>query len=139
MVEETRQGLRIGAGRTCVIVRDARDNRGTAHRPARRRHHGRDVVVSPGDLLTPGRVGALAAIGKVDVEVYERPRVAVLSTGNEVVEPGQPLAPGQIYDVNRYTLAAIVAAHGGVPEPHRSVHDDIDALTAALDEAPGPT
>jgi molybdopterin molybdotransferase len=92
------------------------------------------VVVASGDLLTPGRVGSLAAIGAADVEVYERPRVAVLSTGNEVVEPGHALAPGQIYDVNRYTLSAIIAAHGGVPQPHRVVHDALDALTEALDE-----
>jgi molybdenum cofactor synthesis domain-containing protein len=92
------------------------------------------AVVTRGDLLTPARVGALAAIGVADVDVYARPRVAVLSTGNEVVDPGQPLAAGQIYDVNRYTLAAIISAHGGVPEPHRIVHDAIDALTGALDE-----
>ena len=95
------------------------------------------VVVSSGDLLTPGRVGSLAAIGAADVEVYERPRVTVLSTGNEVVEPGHALAPGQIYDVNRYTLSAVIAAHGGLPQPHRVVHDRLDALTGALDEAMG--
>jgi molybdopterin molybdotransferase len=95
------------------------------------------VVVSSGDVLTPARVGALAAIGAVEVDVYERPRVAVLSTGNEVVDPGHALAPGQIYDVNRYTLSAIIDAHGGVPEPHRIVHDAIDALTGALDECRG--
>ena len=85
-----------------------------------RRHLARGaIVVRRGDLLNPSRIGALAAIGCADVEVYAQPRVAILSTGNEVVEPGQPLAPGQIYDVNRFTLAAVVAAHGGVPEPHR--------------------
>jgi molybdopterin molybdotransferase len=92
-----------------------------------------DQVVSAGDLLTPSRVGALAAIGCSDVEVYAKPRVAILSTGNEVVEPGQPLAPGQIFDVNRFTLAAIVSTHGGVPEAHRAAQDTVDALLAALD------
>jgi molybdopterin molybdotransferase len=92
-----------------------------------------DRVVSAGDLLTPSRVGALAAIGCRDVEVYAKPRVAILSTGNEVVEPGQPLAPGQIFDVNRFTLAAIVSTHGGVPEAHRAAQDTVDALLAALD------
>ena len=91
------------------------------------------VVVAAGDVLTPGRVGSLAAVGRVDVEVYARPRVAILSTGNEVVEPGQTLVPGQIFDVNRFTLAAIVGAHGGVAEPHRAVPDSVDALTTALD------
>src|SRR5207245_5026994 len=81
----------------------------------------------------PARVGALAAIGHRDLQVYERPHVAILSTGNEVVEPGQPLAPGQIFDVNRFTLAAIVAAHGAVPQAHAPAHDTLDALVAALD------
>jgi len=92
-----------------------------------------DRVAAAGDYLTPSRVGALAAIGSVDVEVYARPRVAILSTGNEVVEGGRPLEPGQIYDVNRFTLAAIVAAHGGVAEPHRPVGDTVDALVVALE------
>jgi molybdopterin molybdotransferase len=92
-------------------------------------------VIAAGDVLTPSRVGALAAIGCAGVEVFAKPRVAILSTGNEVVEPGAALAPGQIFDVNRFTLAAIVAAHGGIPEPYRSVQDSVDALTTALDAA----
>ena len=92
-----------------------------------------DVIVSSGDLLTPSRIGALAATGCAVAEVFAKPRVAILSTGNEVVEPGRALAPGQIYDVNRFTLGAIVGAHGGVPEPHRAAEDSVDALVAALD------
>ncbi len=91
------------------------------------------VVVRLGEPLNPARVGAIAAIGHRDLQVYERPRVAILSTGNEVVEPGEPLAPGQIFDVNRFTLAAIVAAHGGIPQAHAPAHDTVDALVAALD------
>ena len=90
-------------------------------------------VVEMGTVLTPSRVGSLAAVGSVDVEVYAHPRVAILSTGNEVVEPGQALKPGQIFDVNRFTLAALVDAHGGVPESRRAVHDSVEALTSALD------
>jgi molybdopterin molybdotransferase len=92
-----------------------------------------DRMIASGDLLLPGRVGALAAIGCADVEVFAKPRVAILSTGNEVIEPGQPLSAGQIYDVNRYTLGAIVTAHGGMPEPQRAVQDTVDALVEALD------
>jgi molybdenum cofactor synthesis domain-containing protein len=95
------------------------------------------LVVNPGEVLTPGRVGSLAAVGRADVEVYERPRVAILSTGNEVVDPGQALAPGQIFDVNSFTLAAIAAAHGGVPERHQAVQDSLAALTEALDACAG--
>src|SRR5206468_11622279 len=53
-----------------------------------------DRVIASGDLLTPGRIGALAAIGHIDVEVFAKPRVAILSTGNEVLEPGQSLPEG---------------------------------------------
>ena len=89
-------------------------------------------VLRTGDVLTPSRVGALAAIGAADVEVFARPRVAVLSTGNELVEPGQPLGAAQIYDINRYTLASIIEAHGGVPVPLSTVADTLEALDEAL-------
>jgi molybdopterin molybdotransferase len=91
-------------------------------------------VLSAGTLLTPSRVGALAALGRADLRVYARPRVAILSTGNEIVDPGVPLQPGQIYDVNRFTVAAVVAEHGGVPAIHRTATDTIDDLSRAVDE-----
>src|SRR5262249_33556857 len=87
--------------------------------------------IAAGERLTPGRTGALAAVGCTSIEVYARPRVAILSTGNEVIEPGERLAPGQIFDVNRFTLSVIVGAHGGVADPRPAVHDDLDALGAA--------
>jgi molybdenum cofactor synthesis domain-containing protein len=93
------------------------------------------VVLEAGTTLTPSRVGAAAALGLDAVAVYARPRVAILSTGNEIVDPGRPLAPGQIYDVNRFTLAAVVAEHGGEPVPYRTASDTIDDLARALDEA----
>jgi molybdopterin molybdotransferase len=96
-----------------------------------------DRVVRRGDWLNPSRIGALAAVGCEAVDVYARPRVAVLSTGNEVIDPGMPLAPGQIYDVNRFTLASVVAAHGGVAVPHPPVGDTLDALERALDACAG--
>jgi molybdopterin molybdotransferase len=57
-----------------------------------------------------------------------------LSTGNEIIEPGQALAPGQIYDINRYTIAALINQHGGVARPRRTALDTIDDLTRVLDE-----
>jgi molybdenum cofactor synthesis domain-containing protein len=95
------------------------------------------TVLRAGELLNPGRLGAVAAIGRKEVAVYAKPRVAILSTGNEVVEPGTPLAPGQIYDVNRFTLSSIVDAHGGVADPRPPAEDTIDALVAALDACAG--
>ncbi len=95
------------------------------------------VVVRRGDVLTPSRVGALAAVGCASVEVFAKPRVAILSTGNEVVEPGRELKPGHIYDVNRFTLSAVVASHGGTPDPKRPAQDSLEALVAAMDDCSG--
>jgi molybdenum cofactor synthesis domain-containing protein len=90
------------------------------------------TVLHAGDLLSPSRIGALAALGFGEVDVYRKPAVAVLSTGNEIVEPGRDLAPGQIYDINRYTLSAIVAQHGGRPMPYATARDTIEALDDAV-------
>jgi molybdopterin molybdotransferase len=90
------------------------------------------TLLSPGDVLNASRIGALAAIGATDVDVYAQPRVAILSTGNEIVEPGQTLAPGQIYDINRYTLASIIGAHGSVAVVHPTVSDSLPALSHAV-------
>jgi molybdopterin molybdotransferase len=92
-------------------------------------------VLAAGDLLNPSRIGALAATGATDVAVYARPRVAILSTGNEVVAPGKPLGPGQIYDINQYTLSTVIQAHGGVPVIKPTAPDDLRALTEAVLEA----
>jgi molybdenum cofactor synthesis domain-containing protein len=91
------------------------------------------VVVAAGDTVNSSRIGALAAIGVSSIEVYERPRVAILSTGNEIVEPGQALQPGQIYDINRFTISAVVAENGGVAVPRPPAPDSLDALLSTLD------
>jgi molybdenum cofactor synthesis domain-containing protein len=90
------------------------------------------AVLAAGELLNPSRIGALAAMGVTEALVYARPRVAILSTGNEIVPVGQPLGPGQIYDVNSHTLAAVIRAHGGVPVPRPTVADTLPELTEAL-------
>jgi molybdenum cofactor synthesis domain-containing protein len=91
------------------------------------------AVLQPATMLNASRVGALAALGLTEVGVFAKPRVAILSTGNEIVEPGQPLAPGQIYDINRFTLAALVAEHGGVPVRYRIAADTIEDLSRSVD------
>jgi molybdopterin molybdotransferase len=95
------------------------------------------VVLRRGDLLTPSRVGAMAAIGVDGVDVFAKPRVAILSTGNEIVEPGDALPAGAIYDINKFTLAAIITEHGGEAVPLRTASDTLDDLGRALDEAAG--
>jgi molybdenum cofactor synthesis domain-containing protein len=92
------------------------------------------AVMRAGEVLNASRVGSAAALGRAHVEVYARPRVAILSTGNEIVDPGRPLQPGQIYDINRFTVAAVVAEHGGAPVAHRTAADTIPDLERALDE-----
>ena len=91
-------------------------------------------VLEPGALLNASRVGSIAALGLTEVEVYAKPTVAILSTGNEIVDPGQPLAPGQIYDINRVTVSAVVSDNGGIPIPHRTASDTIEDLSRAIDE-----
>lgn len=93
------------------------------------------AVLRAGTMVDPRGVGAIAALGLAEVEVFARPRVTLLSTGNEVVEPGAPLAPGQIYDINRFTLSAIVRRHGGTPRALPVAPDTIEDLERALEEA----
>ena len=69
-------------------------------------------IVSKGDLLNPSKIGALAALGKKDVRVFSKPLVAVIPTGNEIAELGRPLKPGQVYNINSYTLSSVIRANG---------------------------
>jgi molybdenum cofactor synthesis domain-containing protein len=92
-------------------------------------------AVAAGRVLTPARVGAVAAVGLASIEVYVRPRVALASTGNELVEPGLPLGPGAIHEINRYTLLPVVRAHGGEAFPMPTVADSLDEIRHCLDRA----
>lgn len=92
-------------------------------------------AIRAGDGLSPARVGALAAVGRTDVAVFARPSVALLSTGNELAEPGAPLQPGQIYDVNRFTIDAVVRRHGGAATSLPSAFDVVATLAGALRQA----
>jgi gephyrin len=71
-----------------------------------------DRVLAAGTVLTPAAVGLLASLGRTDALVTRRPRVSVLATGDELVEPGQPVGPGQIRDSNRFALVAALAPLG---------------------------
>jgi molybdenum cofactor synthesis domain-containing protein len=93
-----------------------------------------DAVFAPGEVISPGHLGVLAGIGISDVLVHPRPRVGVLSTGDELVEAGQPLGPGQIRDSNRITLLALVAANGWHAVDLGLIRDDEAAISAAITE-----
>ncbi len=93
------------------------------------------VVLQPGALLRPAEIGVLASLGRVTVQVHRRPIVAIVSTGDELVEPGRPLRPGQIRNSNSSTLAALVRRYGGIPRPLGVARDTVADLTATLDAA----
>ncbi|HJQ83463.1 MAG TPA: gephyrin-like molybdotransferase Glp [Candidatus Binatia bacterium] len=92
-----------------------------------------DVVVPRGRRLGAGAIGALAAAGIGEVVCARRPRVAVLATGTELVPPGEPLAPGQVYEANGTMLAAAIAAAGGDTELLSTVADTEDEHRHALE------
>lgn len=91
-----------------------------------------ETVLRGGQVLTSREIGVLAAIGIARVRVCRRPRVAILSTGDEIVPPGSPLPLGAIYDSNAAIIGAAVTELGGEPVQLGVVRDDEQALTAAL-------
>jgi molybdopterin molybdotransferase len=95
------------------------------------------VVFDPGTELGPGHVGVLASVGASTVCVVPRPRVGVLSTGDELVADGSPLRPGQIRDSNRPMLLALVARAGFVPVDLGTARDEEAAIAAAVESGVG--
>jgi molybdenum cofactor synthesis domain-containing protein len=93
------------------------------------------VVLKKGQVLGSSEIGALAALGLTSAKVLRIPMVAVLSTGGEVTDPGKPLPPGKIYDINAYGISTAVIESGGKPVYFGSVPDDKAALTKALQTA----
>jgi len=94
-----------------------------------------EIILKKGELLTPARVGVLAALGKKMVRVYAKPRVAILPTGDEVREPGAKLEKGQIYDVNSYTLMSVASVNGAVAAKFEPVPDTVEDLKEAIRRA----
>lgn len=84
-------------------------------RPAGEDVRAGETVLTPGTVLRPQEIGMLAALGRTEVAVIRRPRVAIMATGDEVVPPWETPGPGQIRDANSYTVAAQVRKYGGVP------------------------
>jgi molybdopterin molybdotransferase len=104
------------------------------------RFQGEDIkraatVAAKGDALTVGRMALIAATGNVEVAVARRPTVGILATGSELREPGQSLAPGQIFEINRPAIAALVRKAGAIPRVYPLVTDVLEATQIALSNA----
>ncbi|WP_395298579.1 gephyrin-like molybdotransferase Glp [Kitasatospora hibisci] len=106
------------------------------------RRRGSDVaagtrVLEAGTRLGPTQLGLLAAVGRATVKVRPRPRVVVLSTGSELVQPGEPVGPGQITDSNSFTLTAAALDAGAIAYRVGGVPDDAARLRAVLEDQLG--
>ncbi len=131
---------------TVVMQEDCREENGyvvlqgplTAGKHVRRA--GEDIaadraVLERGCVLRPQEMGLAASLGRATLAVYRKARVALVVTGNELVEPGTPLGPGQLYNSNRYTLTGLLAALGCETTGYYRVPDDLGATREALAEA----
>jgi molybdopterin molybdotransferase len=94
-----------------------------------------DLVLRAGSVLTPTRVSLAASLGLPSLDVARRPTVAVFTTGDELVEPGLPLAPGEIHDSNRELLMGLLRADGLEPTAWPSLPDDPKRVEIALRDA----
>ncbi len=140
-------GAPLPAGADTVVMQErVRDHGativvGTGQRPGQNvRRAGEDlargqVALPDGRRLTPADLGLLASLGQAEVSVLRRPRVAFFSTGDELRGLGEPLAPGEVYDSNRYTLYGMLRRAGVALRDLGVIPDDLDALRAAFDDA----
>ncbi|HVO88885.1 MAG TPA: molybdopterin biosynthesis protein [Casimicrobiaceae bacterium] len=94
-----------------------------------------ETALRAGQVLTSREIGVLAAIGMAQVRVFRQPQVAILSTGDEIVAPGEPLHPGAVYDSNAAIIGAAVEELGGKAIQLGIVRDDDEALAAAVEQA----
>lgn len=140
-------GAPIPPGCDCVVMQEvvqqdgdrviipAGQKSGQNIRPAGEDLRRGDQVLAAGRRLGPAELGVLTSLGLVAVPVYRRIKVAVVSTGNEVVEPGTPLQPGQVYDSNRTALRAALTALGVEVIDLGLVRDDRQAIATTLARA----
>ena len=94
-----------------------------------------DPVVREGDVLTPARLGLLASVGMARARVLARPRVALASSGDELLRPGEPPAPGRVYDANGASLRALLEEAGAQVTPLARLPDLLDPLRESLRDA----
>lgn len=136
-VEQTdanwRAGVDIALSDQVRIFRSV--NPGSNVRPAGEDVHTGQLVLDAGVTLRPQDIGILAALGCAQVPVVRQPRVAIVSTGDELIEVGEPLAPGKIRDSNSHSIAGFVQLHGGIPLRQPIARDSLTAVRAMFHQA----
>lgn len=145
-VEWTDGGTGGGPAATMRAHSDAPEDAGgevRVHRPVEARAHVRargsdvrpgDLALRAGSVVGPPQIGLLAAIGRSTVKVRPRPRVVVISTGSELVQPGEELTGGQIYDSNSFALTAAARDAGAITYRVGAVTDDAETLRATIED-----
>lgn len=140
-------GAPVPSGADAVVMQEQCESQGDSVRflatpqPGQNiRRRGEDIargatVLSRGLRLSPAALGVAASVGAASLTVFKRPRVAVLTTGNELVMPGQPLPEGAIYNSNRHTLRGLIQATGAQGSDLGIVPDDLAATRARLRQA----
>jgi molybdopterin molybdotransferase len=94
-----------------------------------------ELILSRGTMLRPQDVAALAGAGITSVAVYEKPRVSIISTGDEIIPAGSPAEAGKVREMNAYTLSGLILAQGGIPLRKGIVRDVYEEIRDALGEA----
>lgn len=93
-----------------------------------------DLLISKGARLTPAHLALLASSGQNEAQVFSKPKVAILPTGNELINPACPIRPGKIYESNSFGLQAQVEALGAIPVKLKTAKDNLTALAVAVQE-----
>lgn len=94
-----------------------------------------EIILKEGTVLDPAKIGVLSSQGLSEVSVYVKPLVAIMPTGEEIVEVGQSLKEGQIYDINSHPLAAVIRQNGGIPLVLPITGDDMPSLKDSMEKA----
>ena len=128
-VERGRQGLGMGE-----IGIEAKLPEGANLRPAGEDVHKGQLVLQQGTSLRPPDIGVLASLGIGSVKVVRRPVVAILATGDELLDVGEPIAPAKIYDSNSYGVAASVQKYGGIPKVLGIARDNLEDMNKKLSQ-----
>ncbi len=94
-----------------------------------------ELILAGGARLRSQDIGAFSGVGIISLKVHRRPRVAILPTGDELIDPRETPRPGQVRDINRFSLAAAVIEAGGIPETEDILPDDLDTIKERLADA----